>query len=107
MPNTPPASTTSWADSRARAEADPPPRLMGIWPHARKSHAVYHLSKYSALATYVTRRGTDSGTNHESKNEQWLAARMAGPSAGTCSNPSTARRKYHRTRGPRSHLVIR
>ena len=25
----------------------------------------------------------------ESKNETWLAAMMAGPSAGTCSRPST------------------
>ena len=39
------------AVSRARWEASPPSRFMGIWPAARKNQAVFQLSKYSALAT--------------------------------------------------------
>ena len=39
------------AVSSARCDASPPLRFIGIWPAARKNHAVFQLSKYSALAT--------------------------------------------------------
>ena len=73
------------AESRARCDADPPSRLMGIWPRARKIHAVFFFSKYSALATKVIRRLSTRGRKTESENDKWLLARMAGPSVGTCS----------------------
>ena len=62
---------------------------MGIWPTARKNQAVLGSSKYSALATNVTRRDSTRGRKIESQNERWLPARMAGPSSGTFSRPST------------------
>ena len=45
------ALSTPVAVSRARCEASPPLRFMGICPAARKNQAVFQLSKYSALAT--------------------------------------------------------
>src|SRR5690348_5198242 len=76
------------AESRARCDADPPPRRIGIWPTARKNQAVLGSSKYSALATNVMRRRSTSGRKIESENDRWLLARIAGPSAGTPSLPS-------------------
>lgn len=45
--------------------------------------------KYSALAMKVTLRSRTAGRKKESENERWLLARMAGPSAGMFSRPST------------------
>ena len=56
--------------------------------------------KYSALATNVTRRGSVSGMNSQSAYERWLLARIAGPSSGTFSAPSTTGRKMIRSNGP-------
>ena len=66
MPNTPPASITSRAESSARAAAVPPPRFTGICPISLKNHAVRFCSKYSALATNVTLRFNTSGKKNES-----------------------------------------
>ena len=51
--------------------------------------AVFHESKYSALATKVTRRRSTRGTNMESTNDTWLGARITGPCLGMFSRPST------------------
>ena len=59
---------------------------------ARKNHAVFGSSKYSALATKVTRRRSTSGRKTESENETWLLARITGPSVGTFCSPSTVTR---------------
>src|SRR3954468_17581617 len=80
----------------------PPPRLIGIWPAARKNHAVFLSSKYSALATKVTRRRMTSGRKIESENDKWLLARMAGPFLGRCSPPSTRTRNAKRRIGVRT-----
>src|SRR5581483_10201155 len=101
MPNMWPALSTSIAESSARWDADPPPRRMGIWPTARKIHAVLGSSKYSALATNVIRRRRTSGKNTESQNDTWLLARIAGPAVGTNSAPSTRTRKKKRRIGVR------
>ncbi len=61
-------------------------------PFALKNQATFQLSKYSALATYRTRRGTTRGRKNESQNEIWFEARMAGPRGGMCSRPSTRTR---------------
>src|SRR3954447_11828908 len=92
------------AESRARWEADPPPRLMGICPTARKNHAVLGSSKYSAFATNVIRRRRTSGRKIESENDRWLLARMAAPFFGRCSIPSTRTRKKNRKMGVRIAL---
>src|SRR3954454_6130977 len=102
MPNKPPCSRTSWADSRARRLALPPPRLIGIWPTARKNHAVFLSSKYSALATNVTRRRSTSGRKIESEKDRWLLASMAGPFLGRFSSPSTRTRNRNRRIGVRT-----
>ncbi|CAM5302766.1 hypothetical protein SVIOM342S_04489 [Streptomyces violaceorubidus] len=41
----------------------------------------------------VTLRSRTAGRKNESENDRWLLARMAGPSAGMCSRPSTQGRK--------------
>ena len=64
--------------ARARSDALPPSRRMGIWPAARKNQAVFHESKYSALATKVTRRRITSGRNKESQNDTWLGGHDHG-----------------------------
>ncbi len=92
MAKIPPASSTARAAARAPSLADPPLRRMGIWPTARKNQAVFGSSKYSALATKVTRRRITIGRKIESQNDTWFEARMTGPSAGTCSSPSTRTR---------------
>ena len=89
------------AESRARCEADPPPRLIGIWPTARKNQAVFLSSKYSALATNVMRRRRTRGRNIESENDRWLLARMAAPCPGTCSLPSVLTLKRPKSSGER------
>jgi hypothetical protein len=68
-------------------------------PTARKNQAVFQVSKYSALATKVTRLRTTSGRNRLSINEWWLDARIAGPFFGTFSAPSTRTRKTNRNTG--------
>ena len=83
----PPAARPS-PTSSARSLALPPSRRIGIWPTPRKNQAVFGLSKYSALATNVTRRRTTSGRKIESRNERWLAGEdRPAPSRGTCSLP--------------------
>lgn len=49
--------------------------------------------KYSALAMKVTFRSSIVGRKKESENDRWLLARIAGPSAGMFSMPSTHGRK--------------
>src|SRR5688572_26349351 len=106
MPKSWPASSTSLADSRARWLAEPPPRLIGIWPTARKNHAVFGSSKYSALATKVMRRLTISGRKNESNTARWLPARIAPPCVGTCSRPSTLTRQKKRKIGVNRYFTI-
>src|SRR5438093_919443 len=79
MPNSSPRPSTSRAAASARSDAGPPSRLIGIWPTARKNHAVLGSSKNSALATNVMRRRSTIGRKIESQNETWLLARMAPP----------------------------
>ncbi len=80
--------------SSARSLALPPSRRIGIWPQLRKNQAVFGSSKYSALATKVTRRRTTSGMKNESRKERWFAredhrhraaarARVPRPGGGT------------------------
>lgn len=45
--------------------------------------------KYSAFAMKVTLRSRTAGRKKESEKERWLLAKMAGPSAGMFSKPST------------------
>src|SRR5688572_30715397 len=99
MPKRCPPSRTSAAESRAAIDADPPVRLIGICPTARKNHAVFGSSKYSALATKVMRRRRTSGRKIESQNEMWLLARIAGPESGMFSMPSTRTRQKNRSTG--------
>ena len=89
-------STSLRAVSSARSDTLPPPRRIGICPAARKNHAVFHESKYSALARNVTLRRTTNGMKKESQKDWWLAARTTGPFAGMFSRPSTFTR--HRTK---------
>ena len=95
------------ADSSALADAGPPPRTTGIWPMALKSQAVLRCSKYSALATNVTRRFSMIGRNTESEKLRWLLARITGPLAGTFSMPSTLILNNSRKIGPRTPLKSR
>ena len=62
-------STSLRAVSSARSESLPPPRRIGICPAARKNHAVFLESKYSALARKVTLRRTTKGMKKESQND--------------------------------------
>ena len=77
---------------------------MGIWPAARKNHAVFHESKYSALARNVTLRRTTRGMKKESQNDWWLDARTAGPCLGMFSRPSTLTRNRRKKIGVRTAL---
>ncbi len=93
------------AESRAPAAASAPVRSIGTWPEPEKkvfcNQPLTPLPvKYSALATKVTRRESVSGMNSQSAYERWLLARMAGPSSGTWSPPSTWGRKTIRSSGP-------
>jgi hypothetical protein len=94
-----PPFKTPRAVASARADASPPPRWIGIWPTARKNHAVFFESKYSALAKKVSRRRMASGRNKESQNDWWLAAITAGPEDGTFSRPSIRQRNTRRKSG--------
>jgi hypothetical protein len=82
-----------------------PDRSIGTWPAPEKNlrwnqPLIPGEVKYSALATKVTRRGRVSGMKSQSAYDRWLLARMAGPSSGTFSAPSTTGRKIIRSRGP-------
>src|SRR3954451_24429979 len=105
MPNTPPACNTSVADASARSLALPPSRRIGICPTPRKNHAVFGSSKYSALATNVTRRRITSGMKTESRNDRWFEARITGPRRGRCSRPSTFTRKHTPSTGVSAPLT--
>ena len=105
MPNSSPRSSTRAAAFSARSPALPPDRSIGIMPSAGKMNFVFQLSMYSALPTNVMRRGSVSGRNIESMNDVWFGHRIAGPSAGTLSSPSTCtfhaepeHRREHRLR---------
>ena len=97
-------STSVRAVSSARSEALPPLRRIGICPAARKNQAVFHESKYSALARKVTLRRTTSGMKKESQKDWWLAASTAGPCLGMCSRPSTLTRNRTKKIGVRIAL---
>ncbi len=78
---------------------------MGTWPAPEKNFfwnqpLMPGVLKYSAFATNVTRRGSVSGMNSQSAYDRWLLARIAGPSSGMCSAPSTCGRKTIRRTGP-------
>ena len=94
----------------APSEARPPDRSIGTCPAPEKNvrcsqPLMPRPSKYSALATKVTRRGITSGMNSQSEYDRWLLARMAGPSVGTPSAPSARGRKIVFRIGPIStHL---
>lgn len=47
------------------------------------------MVKYSAFAMNVTLRSRTAGRKNESEKERWLLARIAAPSAGMFSRPST------------------
>ena len=79
-------------------------RRIGICPAARKNHAVFHESKYSALARNVTLRRTTSGMKKESQKDWWLAASTTGPCLGMFSRPSTFTRKSTKKIGVRIAL---
>ena len=78
---------------------------MGTWPAPEKNFFCSQplmpgVLKYSAFATNVTRRGIVSGMNSQSLYDRWLHARMAAPSSGRCSSPSTRGRKTSLSTGP-------
>ena len=75
-----------------------PERSTGSWPTPLKKAAVsFPLTpgevKYSALAMKVTLRSSIAGRKKESEKDRWLLARIAGPSLGMFSMPSTHGRK--------------
>ena len=80
------------AAANARSEALPPSRRMGIWPAARKNHAVFHESKYSALATNVTPAADDE--RHEQRDRRTTRGwgPRSPPPCGGCS-PDLRRRR--------------
>ncbi len=61
--------------------------------------------KYSILAGKVILLGRTSGSHTESENDRWLLAKMAGPSRGTFSRPSTQGRKTVLSNGPRAKTL--
>ena len=72
----------------------PPERSTGSWPTPLKNAAVRRPFtpgevKYSAFAMKVTFRSRTAGRKKESEKDRWLLARIAGPSAGMFSRPST------------------
>jgi hypothetical protein len=77
---------------------------MGICPAARKNQAVFHESKYSALARKVTLRVTTSGMKKESQKDWWLGARTTEPCLGMFSRPSTLTRHRRKKNGVRIAL---
>ncbi len=105
MPNRSPCSRIRCAEASAPSAALAPERSIGTWPAPEKNFfwnqpLMPGVVKYSAFATNVTRRCSVSGMNSQSAYERWLLARIAGPSAGTCSAPSTTGRKISRSSGP-------
>ena len=89
----------------APSAAEAPDRSIGTWPEPEKNFfwnqpLMPGVVKYSALATKVTRRASVSGMNSQSAYDRWLLARIAGPSSGTWSAPSTTGRKTMRSTGP-------
>ena len=66
---------------------------MGIMPSAGNRYLVFQSSMYSALPTYVIRRGSTAGRKNESSTEVWLAQMIAPPVAGTFSRPRTWNRQ--------------
>lgn len=78
--------------------ASPAPRAPSGRPAARPTplkKAAVNLPltpgevKYSAFAMKVTLRSSIAGRKKESENDRWLLARIAGPSRGMFSIPST------------------
>ncbi len=99
MPNSSPRSSTA---SPLLIAASPAPRApersTGSCPTPLKNAAVsFPLTpgevKYSAFAMKVTCRSRTAGRKKESENDRWLLARIAGPSRGMFSSPSTHGRK--------------
>ena len=94
----------------APSDARPPDLSIGTCPAPEKKvrcsqPLTPRPSKYSALATNVTRRGISNGMNSQSAYDIWLLARIAGPSAGTFSAPSVRGRKTVLSTGPiNTHL---
>ena len=54
---------------------------------AGNRYFVFQSSMYSALPTYVMRRGRTVGSMKESITDVWLGQRMAGPASGTRATP--------------------
>ncbi len=73
---------------------------MGIIPSAGNRYFVFHESMYSALPTKLIRRGTVSIKNAESRKLTWFGQRIAGPSAGSRSKPSSVNDHNRRAIGP-------
>ena len=89
MPNTPPRlEHVGRGEQRTFRRAATLRAGSGSDPRRGRTTRSSGSSKYSALATNVTRRGTTSGMKIESRNERWFAARITGPLSGTCSRPS-------------------
>jgi hypothetical protein len=63
--------------------------------------APWYAARERAVAQEVMRRFTTRGRNTESPNDPGLLARIAPPSAGRCSSPSTRTRKKKRRTGVR------
>ena len=105
MPNSSPRSRTRAAALSARSLALPPDRSIGIIPIAGKMNLVFQSSMYSALPTNVMRRGNTNGIMNESMTDVWFGHRIAGPSTGTFSRPSTLTRQPKRNSGVRIRLA--
>jgi hypothetical protein len=87
-----------------------PERSTGSWPTPLKNAAVSlpftpGEVKYSAFAMKVTLRSRTAGRKKESENERWLLARIAGPSAGMFSRPSTQGRKASFSDPPMENFI--
>src|SRR6266542_4672110 len=105
MPSSAPDLSTRLPVSSASLAAEPDDRSIGTWPADRMNHRLSAPLiplpvKNSCLARKVTLRRTSSGMNRLSEKDRWLPARIAGPSAGRFSSPSTDSRKNTRSHGP-------
>src|SRR3954470_19176920 len=105
MPNTSPSARIFRAEESAPSAAEPDVRSIGTCPEPAKNlrwnqPLIPGLVKYSAFATNVTRRVRVSGMNNQSAYDRWLLARIAGPTSGTLSAPSTTGRKMILRIGP-------
>ncbi|SCE13982.1 hypothetical protein GA0115246_111337 [Streptomyces sp. SolWspMP-sol7th] len=88
----------------------PPERSTGSCPTPLKNAAVSlpltpGVVKYSAFAMKVTRRSRTAGRKKESEKERWLLARIAGPSSGMFSMPSTHGRNATLSEAPRECFI--